>query len=173
MEYGLTDIQEYYANTGALMRAAEDARRRRGREGKVGCSIVEYFGGEGSEPKEIEDVLKLEYRSKLLNPKWAGAMVSQGSGGAFEVSQRMTALLGWGATANFSENFVWDQAVETYVEDAEMADRLRKSNPEAFRNVLRRSIEAARRGMWDADEDKLEMLMELYREMDDKLEGVE
>jgi len=27
--------------------------------------------------------------------------------------------------------------------------------------------------MWDADEDKLEMLMELYREMDDKLEGVE
>ena len=33
MEYGLTDIQEYYANTGALMRAAEDARRRRGREG--------------------------------------------------------------------------------------------------------------------------------------------
>ena len=49
MEYGLTDIQEYYANTGALMRAAEDARRRRGREGKVGCSIVEYFGGEGSE----------------------------------------------------------------------------------------------------------------------------
>ena len=89
------------------------------------------------------------------------------------MSQRMTALLGWGATANFSENFVWDQAVETYVEDAEMADRLRRSNPEAFRNVLRRSIEAARRGMWDADEDKLEMLMELYREMDDKLEGVE
>jgi hypothetical protein len=38
-------------------------------------------------------VLRLEYRSKLLNPRWAEAMASQGSGGAFEISQRMTALL--------------------------------------------------------------------------------
>lgn len=26
VEYGLTDIQEYYANTGALQKAAENAR---------------------------------------------------------------------------------------------------------------------------------------------------
>lgn len=33
VEYGLTDIQEYYANTGALVAAAKNAR-----EGKdVGC----------------------------------------------------------------------------------------------------------------------------------------
>ena len=32
------------------------------------------------------------------------AMVSQGSGGAFEVSQRMTALLGWGGTTKFAED---------------------------------------------------------------------
>ncbi len=43
-------------------------------------------------------MLRLEYRSKLLNPRWAEAMASQGSGGAFEISTRMTALLvgsGW------------------------------------------------------------------------------
>lgn len=28
----------------------------------------------------LPDVLRLEYRSKLLNPKWADEMVSQGSG---------------------------------------------------------------------------------------------
>lgn len=33
VEYGLTDIQEYYANTGALKRAAENARG-----GDVKCS---------------------------------------------------------------------------------------------------------------------------------------
>merc|ERR1712182_163517 len=77
VEYGLTDIQEYYANTGALKNAAETARNSTGRKGKVGCSIVECFGEETSH-KELEDVLRMEYRSKLLNPKWADAMVSQG-----------------------------------------------------------------------------------------------
>ena len=32
--------------------------------------------------------------------------MAQGSGGAFEVSQRMTALLGWGGTTKFAEALV-------------------------------------------------------------------
>ena len=100
-------------------------------------------------------------------------MVSQGSGGAFEISQRMTALLGWGATTDFKEDWVYDQAIETYVDNVEIAEALRKSNPQAFANILKRSIEAARRGIWDADEDTLRRLQDMYNEMDAKLEGVE
>ena len=59
-------MQEYYANTGALTRAATDARGGRA----VGCSIVETFSSD-VKPRELEQVLRLEYRSKLLNPKWA------------------------------------------------------------------------------------------------------
>lgn len=44
--------------------AAQNARGDK----PVGCSIVEAFGGEPA-PKELEDVLRLEYRTKLLNPK--------------------------------------------------------------------------------------------------------
>ena len=33
-------------------------------------------------------------------------MANQGSGGAYEISQRMTAAVGWGATAGFSEDWV-------------------------------------------------------------------
>ena len=104
MEYGLTDINEYYANTGALKTAAEN-KKSDGHGKKVSVSIVEAFNNapNTSEQKipvrELEDVLRLEYRSKLLNPKWRDAMVDQGSGGAYEVSQRMTAMIGWGATA--------------------------------------------------------------------------
>ena len=32
---------------------------------------------------------------------------------------------------------VWDGAYETYVEDEEMANKLRKNNPQAFSNVVR------------------------------------
>lgn len=57
-------------------------------------------------------------------------MANQGSGGAYEISQRMTAMVGWGATAGFQEDWTWDQAAETYALDAEMAAKLRQSNPQ-------------------------------------------
>jgi magnesium chelatase subunit H len=76
VEYGLTDIQEYYANTGALIAAAESAKEDSGRAGGVGCSVVEAFGAE-CKPVELDKLLRLEYRSKLLNPKWAAAMAAQ------------------------------------------------------------------------------------------------
>lgn len=169
VEYGLTDIQEYYANTGALRKAAETAKGPDG--GPVGCSIIETFSKQ-VKPREIEDVLRLEYRSKLLNPKWADAMANSGSGGAFEISQRMTAMIGWGATVDFTENWTWDQAAETYAFDNAMASKLRQSNPEAFANIVKRMIEAAGRGMWSPDEETLDRLRSMYSEMDSLMEGI-
>lgn len=64
------------------------------------------------------------------------------------------------------------QAAETYVLDADMAATLRASNPQAFRNVLARCLEAAGRGLWAPQAELLEKLRRLYGEMDDELEGV-
>jgi magnesium chelatase subunit H len=132
---------------------------------------VETFG-EDVAPRDLDETLRLEYRSKLLNPRWAEAMADQGSGGAFEISQRMTALIGWGATSGFQENWVYDGAHERFVADEAMREKLRRANPQAFRNVLKRMLEAAGRGMWDADEDVLDELRALYSETEDELEGV-
>ncbi|CAI5457924.1 unnamed protein product [Closterium sp. Yama58-4] len=199
VEYGLTDIQEYYANTGAMKNAAETARNG----AKVSCSVVETYGKD-LRPRDLEATLRLEYRSKLLNPKWAEKMAAQGSGGTYEISQRMTALLGWGGTTGFQEDWVFDQAADTYALDDAMAAKLRKNNPQgkvgfhfltlhfvpfgvfhcscpmdhygmalqAFQNILKRMLEAAGRGMWQANDEVIEKLRELYAEMDDELEGV-
>ncbi|NBD18626.1 MAG: magnesium chelatase subunit H [Cyanobacteria bacterium] len=166
VEYGLTDIQEYYANTGALKKAAEVQGGK-----PVTASVVESFSKD-STPRKLEDVLRLEYRTKLLNPKWAKAMADQGSGGAYEISQRMTALMGWAGTTNFQENWVYDQAAETYALDPEMAERLRQANPEAFRNIVGRMLEAQGRGFWEVDEDRLQQLRALYNLTDAELEGI-
>ncbi len=166
VEYGLTDIQEYYGNTGGLKLAAE---KQSGRE--VEASFVESFSKD-TNPRKLKDLLRMEYRTKLLNPKWAAAMADQGSGGAYEISQRMTALIGWGGTANFKDDWVYDQAADTYMLDAEMAKKLRDANPEAFRNIVARAIEAHGRGFWNADEEKLQKLRELYESTEDELEGV-
>ncbi|MEG5172370.1 cobaltochelatase subunit CobN [Microcoleus sp. B3-D7] len=166
VEYGLTDIQEYYANTGGLKKAAEKQRGK-----KVNTSFVESFS-QDTTPRNLEDLLRLEYRTKLLNPKWANAMVNQGSGGAYEISQRMTALIGWGGTADFTDGWVYDQAADTYALDQEMARKLREANPEAFRNIVGRMLEANGRGFWQPDADKLQQLRELYQLTDEKIEGV-
>lgn len=166
VEYGLTDIQEYYANTGGLKKAAEKQRGK-----KVNTSFVESFS-QDTTPRNLEDLLRLEYRTKLLNPKWANAMANQGSGGAYEISQRMTALIGWGGTADFTDGWVYDQAADTYALDREMAQKLREANPEAFRNIVGRMLEANGRGFWLPDADKLQQLRELYELTDEKIEGV-
>ena len=166
VEYGLTDIQEYYANTGALKQAAEQRQGRR-----VTASFVESFSKDTT-PRKLEDLLRMEYRTKLLNPKWAEAMAAQGAGGAYEISQRMTAMIGWAGTTNFQDGWVYDQAAETYAFDPAMAAKLRQANPEAFRNIVGRMLEAHGRGYWSPDEDTLDKLQTLYNQADEALEGI-
>jgi magnesium chelatase subunit H len=166
VEYGLTDIQEYYANTGALKKAAEIRSGKR-----VEANFVESFS-QDTTPRKLDEVLRLEYRTKLLNPKWAKAMADQGSGGAYEISQRMTALLGWGGTTDFTDDWVYDQAATTYALDPVMAAKLQAANPEAFRNIVGRMIEADSRGLWQGNPDTIERLRELYRDSEDAIEGV-
>ena len=166
VEYGLTDIQEYYANTGGLKKAAELQQGR-----KVTASFVESFSNT-STPRNLDEILRMEYRTKLLNPKWAEAMADQGSGGAYEISQRMTALMGWAGTADFKENWVYDQAADTYAFDRDMVERLKEANPEAFRNIVGRMLEANGRGFWSPSDEKLQQLRDLYDLTDAELEGV-
>jgi magnesium chelatase subunit H len=84
----------------------------------------------------------------------------------------MTALIGWGATAQFQDNWVYEQAADTYAFDGEMAEKLRTSNPEAFRNIIGRMLEAHGRGFWETDSEKIEKLQELYSLTEDELEEI-
>ena len=99
-------------------------------------------------------------------------MIDQGSGGTCEVSQRMTAMVGWAAIASVY-NFVFNEAAERYALDEDIARKLQKSNPEAFKNVVRRLLEANGRGMWETDNDTLDKLRELYSDADDMIEQVD
>jgi len=163
----------------ALKKAAENRKAidsETGQRKKVALSVIEAFGGGSGDAakvpvRDVEDVLRLEYRSKLLNPKWRDAMIAQGSGGAYEVSQRMTAMVGWAATTKV-DNFVFNEAAERYALDEEVAQKLQKSNPEAFKNVVRRLLEAAGRGMWETDDGTVEKLRDLYADADDLVERV-
>ena len=135
------------------------------------ASFVESFSKDTT-PRKLDELLRIEYRTKLLNPKWAEAMVAQGSGGAYEISQRMTAMVGWAGTVQFQDQWVYEQSAQTYALDEAMAKQLQQANPEAFRNIVGRLIEANGRGFWHPDQETLEKLQRLYDEADLILEGV-
>ena len=80
-------------------------------------------------------------------------------------------MVGWGAV-NGVDDFVFSGAADRYALDDAVSTQLRRSNPEAYRNVLARLLEAAGRGMWNADDEVLQNLREKYADADDSVEGV-
>ncbi len=166
VEYGLSDIQHYYSASGALKMAAE---KRRGTPVKL--SFVESFTRE-TKVADAQGVLRMEYRTKLLNPKWYESMLKYEHGGAHEISSRFTHMLGWSATTGAVDNWVYDEAGRTFVLDETMRKRLEKANPQAVHNMTKRLLEAHGRGLWQADEAVIEQLKQIYEDLEDRLEGM-
>ena len=53
-----------------------------------------------------------------------------------------------------------------------MAEKLKLNTPEAFRNILKRMLEATGRGYWAPSDDIISKLQELFEEVEDEIEGV-
>jgi magnesium chelatase subunit H len=166
VEYGLTDMSHYYGHSGALQVAATQAGGR-----TVGLSYAETFTGEVRVTKS-QDLVQLETRAKLLNPKWYEAMLEHGHSGAAEIGNRFTHLLGWGAVGA-AQDWMFNEAAATFILDERMRQRLEAANPQAVRNAVGRLMEASGRGLWQADEATLEALQNLYADLEDRLEGVD
>ena len=165
VEYGLTDMTHYYGHSGAMQVAASRARGS-----GVDLTYAESAGGE-ARLNGASDLLRIEARAKLLNPKWYESMLAHGHSGAAEIGNRFTHLVGWGAIGSV-DAWVYQDAAQTFVLDEAMRRRLEAANPQAARNVVGRLIEAHGRGMWKADEATLARLQGLYADIEDRLEGV-
>ncbi|MEO1644310.1 MAG: cobaltochelatase subunit CobN, partial [Chloroflexota bacterium] len=79
---------------------------------------------------------------------------------------------GWSATTNAVEGWVYDDIATTFVLDEAMQKRLRDANPHATVAITKRLLEAQARGYWDADDDTIDKLREIYGNLEDRLEGV-
>jgi magnesium chelatase subunit H len=168
-EYGISDIDRYFSSSGALQLSA---RRRNPKGDSVKLNYVETFTAD-IKVDDAEKALKVEFRTKLLNPKWFEGMLAQGHSGATEISNRFTYMLGWDAVTKGVDDWVYKEAAQTYAFDPAMREKLMKLNPKAFKNIVGRMLEASGRGMWSADPDMIEKLQEIYSDLEDRLEGIE
>lgn len=168
VEYGVTDIEHYYAHSGAVRLAAQ---QQQGSGAAVPLSYVETFTSE-TRVQDVAQVLRLEYRTKLLNPTWYEGMLKHNHSGAAEISNRFTHMLGWSAVGDEVDNWVFDESAATYILDAAMRARIEAANPQAMRNMVGRLLEANGRSLWQVDESTIAELQSIYADLEDRLEGV-
>ncbi|MDW8464816.1 MAG: cobaltochelatase subunit CobN [Chloroherpetonaceae bacterium] len=168
VEFGISDIDHYFSTSGALKLCAE---KRNPTVKAVKLNYVESFTAD-VKIDEVAKALRVEYRTKLLNPKWYEGMLAHGHSGAAEISNRMTYMLGWDATTKSVNDWVYQKAAEIFALDETMRERLTRLNPQAMKNIVSRLLEASGRGLWQADTETLNKLRELYADLEDRLEGI-
>ncbi|MWV53586.1 magnesium chelatase subunit H [Chlorobium phaeovibrioides] len=166
-EIGISDIDHYYEYLGGVSKSVERIAGTR-----PGIMVGDSTGPGGRQRiSSLEKMVSLEARTKLLNPKWYDAMLEQGYEGVREIEAHLGNTYGWSATASAVQNWTYRQFNETYLQDKEMLERLRKLNPHATISMTRRLLEANSRGFWETDEDTLEELRKLYADLESHIEG--
>merc|ERR1740138_155057 len=141
-------------------------------DGKKPTAFVADTTTANAQVRTLSETVRLDARTKLLNPKFYEGMLNSGYEGTREITKRLRNTMGWSATAGAVDNFVYEDANDTFINDPEMAKRLLETNPNAFRDMVGTFLEANGRGYWDTSEENLDRPRQLYAEVEDKIEGV-
>ena len=165
-EISLTDVSHYFDSdpTKLIAGLRED--------GKAPTSYIADTTTANAQVRSLSETIRLDSRTKLLNPKWYEGMLNSGYEGVREVSKRLNFTLGWSATSGAVDNFVYEEANETFINDPEMRKRLLELNPNSFRQIVGTLLEVNGRGYWETSDENIEQLQELYQEVEDRIEGV-
>ncbi|MFL6229586.1 MAG: cobaltochelatase subunit CobN [Pyrinomonadaceae bacterium] len=165
-EIGITDVDHYFEYLGGVSKAVEKHAAAR-----PAIYLSDSLSRE-AKVRSLAETVRLETRAKTLNPKWYEGMLRHGYRGVAEIETRVTNTFGWSATADAVDDWVYDAVAETFVLDAQMLERLRTLNPHSARSLVARLLEAAGRGFWQAEQEVLDRLREIFDELEDRIEGV-
>jgi magnesium chelatase subunit H len=165
-EIGVTDVDHYFEYLGGVSRAVEQ------RAGSRPSIYLSDSTNAYARVRTLEETIRLETRTKTLNPKWYEGALKHGFSGVAEIEHHVTNTFGWSATADAVDNWIYDEVAETFVLDQAMLERLKGLNLDSTRSMVGRLLEAAGRGIWDADEKTLERLRGAFEDIEDRIEGV-
>jgi cobaltochelatase CobN len=164
-EYDMMSCTDYYNYYGGMIVAVKTVR------GTLPFAVM----GDSSDPKRVKirttnEEAKHVLRSRLVNPKWIKGMKRHGYKGAGDISHVMDIVLGWDATGEVIDDWMYEKIAQTYALDPEMQEWMKEVNPFALQNILDKLLEAISRGMWQAESEMEEDLKNAYLEMEGEVE---
>ena len=165
-EIGITDVDHYFEYLGGISKAVEQHAQTR-----PAIYLSDALARE-AKVRTLAETVRLETRTKTLNPKWYEGMLKHGFRGVAEIESHVTNTFGWSATTDAVDDWVYDEVARTFVLDEAMLERLSQLNPHSARALVGRLLEAEGRGFWTTDASLVARLREILNELEDKIEGV-
>jgi len=175
-EYGIADLDHYYEFLGGLSSSVETVRKSKSSSHRKTRPVVLVADSTKDRIKtmDIKKTIDYEVRTKLLNPSWMRGQINSGYKGVKNLSNRIEYLFGWQATTSGSvDNWVWSEMADKYVFNEEVRKKMMQENIWAVEDQLRRLMEAYQRGMWDATDEEIEKLKQIYLELESEIEELE
>ncbi len=166
-EISLTDVSHYFdSDPTKIVSSLRD-------DGRKPTAYIADTTTANAQVRTLSETVRLDARTKMLNPKWYEGMLSNGYEGVRELSKRLVNTMGWSATADAVDNWVYEDVNTTFIDDPEMCKRLMDMNPNSFRKIVGTLLEVNGRGYWETSEENLDRLRELYQEVEDRIEGID
>ena len=167
-EIDLLDIDDVYGYLGGM-----NAFNR-----AYGDQEAMSFMGDGSDPDRVrirgtKEELQFVYRSKILNPKFIDGLKRHGYRGVAEIANLTEYTFGWDATSDIVDDWVYEKLTETYLFDKDTREWMEDENPHAMMDMMNRLFEAVDRGMWNADQDTLDRMKDIYMELEGRIEELQ
>ncbi len=166
-EYDMMSCTDFYNYYGGLIASV------RTMSGKTPHSYV----GDSSDPENIKirttsEEAKHVLRSRIVNPKWLSGMKKHGYKGAGDISKMMDVILGWDATANVMEDWMYEEVAKRIALNPEIQKWMKQTNPYALHNIVNKLLEAIQRGMWKAQEKTQRELQRTFLEIEGDIEEI-
>ena len=156
---------DFYNHHGGLITAVHAV------QGKRPFSLA----GDSANPDQVKVRTTTEearhiFRSRLLNPIWLEGLKRHGYKGAGDISKAMDIILGWDATADVVDDWMYERFARKTALDKDLQEWMKDVNPYALHNILDKLLEAAQRGMWKAKDDTLEELRDAFLNVEGDIE---
>ena len=162
-ELGLSDIDHYFEHLGGVVAAVERLKGDRPEAYVIDTATA------GARPRLLQEALRLESRTRLLNPRWYEGMLHHGYQGVHEVAQRLDHTFGWQATTGAVDGWVFTGAARVLQEQGE---RMAELNPQAVYRMAGRLLEAHERRLWEAPPADLAAVRALRDDVESGMEGI-
>ena len=164
-ENDVLDTDDDYSHIGGLNAAV---RQYRGE--KPFCIMGDSSDADRLKTRTLEEETAYVMRSRVLNPKWLEGLQRHGFKGAMELSELTEYILGWGATSDSIEQWMYDAVTEKFILDEKVREWIRENNPYALKEMIEDMLECNDRDLWNAPPEMLEQLRKLYLESEGDLE---
>ncbi|HIH61255.1 MAG TPA: cobaltochelatase subunit CobN [Methanobacteriales archaeon] len=164
VEYEVTDLDHYYEFLGGLSSSVKACKGEEATIKVIDSTEEEIY------IEDLDKTIERAARTRILNPKWLDGMLKHDFHGAKHIRDRIEHLLGFSATTDKVENWIYENVADKLILDPQMRKKLLENNPFATIEIGEILLETERRGYWKTSKEKIQKIRETLISIEYQLE---